>query len=82
MVIIAPGITLVLFTVPYFMAVIAAVIYTNKKITKGHYDKIAMKVNNKKPLLPNYLKNSASVYKSNVSPTPFTLLSGERGGTI
>ncbi|HEY7082755.1 MAG TPA: hypothetical protein VH500_23940 [Nitrososphaeraceae archaeon] len=38
MVITAPGIALVLFTVPYFLAVIAAIIYTNKKIRKGEYD--------------------------------------------
>ena len=35
MLITAPGIALVLFTVPYF---VAAIIYTNKKIRKGDYD--------------------------------------------
>ena len=37
MAITAPSIALVLFTVPYFVA-ITAIIYTNKKIRKGDYD--------------------------------------------
>ena len=38
MAITAPGIALVLFTVPYFVAVIATIVYTNKKIRKSGYD--------------------------------------------
>jgi hypothetical protein len=40
MVITAPGIALVLFTVSSFVAVIAAIIYTNRKIRKGEYDMV------------------------------------------
>jgi Na+/melibiose symporter-like transporter len=48
MVITAPSIALALFPVPFFIAVVATIAYTNKKIRKSDYEKIAMKVNSKK----------------------------------